>query len=359
MKIVFDLDDTICRTINRDYANSTEISAVVSKIKEIRETLPGTEIVIHTSRGMASCNGDVEKAEHKNRPTIEKWLEEHGVEVDEIIFGKPLADIYVDDKAMTAYDFGEAKIEQYSGFSGAKVTRIGDTIIKEADNVAVQADWYREAEKHYVARKGICARVLLPKVHSVTLGRLYMDYIPGKIMARNLSPYNLSHVIDIVMSERPMPGENDLEAYAAYVEGRAQACNIKTDIGQRLRACTALKERTFCHGDLSLQNIIMCGDSVFSFIDPSPKKGMESWIMDIAKLRASLTILDWAIIGVPHSDTYLDLLDSMVERWGKDLDAVKLVEESHIIRVLYYARKLGKKEAEKRLQDYYLAKYGE
>ena len=73
MRIVFDLDDTICRTENRDYVNSSEISAVVSKIRELRDTIPGVEIVVHTSRGMASCNGDVEAAEKKNRPTIEAW----------------------------------------------------------------------------------------------------------------------------------------------------------------------------------------------------------------------------------------------------------------------------------------------
>ena len=85
MRIVFDLDDTICRTENRDYVNSSEISAVVSKIRELRDTIPGVEIVVHTSRGMASCNGDVEAAEKKNRPTIEAWLREHGIKVDEII----------------------------------------------------------------------------------------------------------------------------------------------------------------------------------------------------------------------------------------------------------------------------------
>lgn len=82
MKIVFDLDDTICRTENRDYVNSSEISAVVSKIHELRETLPGVKIVVHTSRGMASCKGDAQVAEIKNRPVIEKWLAEHGIHVD-------------------------------------------------------------------------------------------------------------------------------------------------------------------------------------------------------------------------------------------------------------------------------------
>ena len=228
MKIVFDLDDTICRTKNRDYANSSEISAVVSKIKEIRDRLPGTEIVIHTSRGMASCNGDVEAAEKKNRPTIENWLKEHGIEVDEIIFGKPLADIYVDDKAMTALDFGEAEIDEFSGFSGAKITRIGKVVIKEAENVAAQAEWYRQAAEHYAGRKDIAWKITVPKVYSVTLGKLYMEYMPGFPCDKHLLPFMLQEIAETVISEPELDGENDVEAYAQYVESRAEA------IGRRI-----------------------------------------------------------------------------------------------------------------------------
>jgi len=33
------------------------------------------------------------------------WLEEHSVPYDQLIFGKPYGDVYVDDKAVNANDF--------------------------------------------------------------------------------------------------------------------------------------------------------------------------------------------------------------------------------------------------------------
>ena len=356
MRIVFDLDDTICRTQNRDYVNSSEISAVVSKMRETRETLPDVKIIVHTSRGMASCNGDVAAAEAKNRPMIEKWLSEHGIKVDGIIFGKPLADLYVDDKAMTAEDYAQAEIQQFHGFSGAKVTRIGNVVIKEADNVNTQAGWYREAAEHYLNRHGMPCSITVPQVYSVTLGKLYMEYINGVSGVKAVNHGLVSDIMSVLVCERTLDGGNDLDAYAKYVEIRAASVGLETDIGKRLRKCEPLKRRTFCHGDLSLQNIISYG-SGYAFIDPSPKQGMESWILDAAKLRASLNILDEVLESTAHSATLVVTLDRRVG--SKELmRAVKLAEESHIIRVWYYARKLGKKQQEKQLETYYKRVYG-
>lgn len=356
MRIVFDLDDTICRTANRDYVNSTEISAVVSKMREMRKTLPDVEIIVHTSRGMASCNGDVEAAEKKNRPTIEKWLSEHGIKVDGIIFGKPLADLYVDDKAMTAEDYAQAEIQQFHGFSGAKVTRIGNVVIKEADNVNTQAEWYRAAAEHYHDRYDMPCFITVPQVYSVTLGKLYMKYINGVSGVKAVNHALISDIMSVLVWERTLDGENDLDSYAKYVESRAASVGLKTDIGERLRKCEPLKRRTFCHGDLSLQNIISYG-SGYALIDPSPKQGIESWILDAAKLRASLNILDEVLENTAHSATLVVTLDRRVG--SKELlGAVKLAEESHIIRVWYYARKLGRKQQEKQLEAYYRRVYG-
>lgn len=356
MRIVFDLDDTICRTQNRDYVNSSEISAVVSKMREMRKTLPDVEIIVHTSRGMASCNGDATAAEEKNRPTIEKWLSEHGIQVDGVIFGKPLADLYVDDKAMTAEDYANAEIQQFHGFSGAKVTRIGNVVIKEADNVNAQAEWYKAAAEHYHDRYDMPCLITVPQVYSVTLGKLYMKYINGVSGVKAVNHALISDIMSVLVREKTLDGENDLDAYAKYVESRAASVGLKTDIGERLRKCEPLKQRTFCHGDLSLQNIISYG-SGYVLIDPSPKQGMESWILDAAKLRASLNILDEVLENTAHSATLVVTLDRRVG--SKELmSAVKLAEESHIIRVWYYARKLGKKQQEKQLETYYRRVYG-
>lgn len=369
MKIVFDLDDTICRTENRDYVNSTEISAVVSKISELRRTLPGAQIVVHTSRGMASCNGDVEAAEQKNRPTIEQWLTAHGIEVDEIVFGKPLADLYVDDKGMSALDFSRAKVRRYYGFSGAYVTRIGRVMIKEAENAGVQAAWYREAQEHYeqrgeeLQRAGV-GRIRVPHVHSLTLGKLYMEFVQGQSGTKVVSEAMVQELTTALALEPELPGENDRDAYARYVESRAASVGLKTDIGDRIRSCEALRRRTFCHGDFSLQNIIATKDG-YALIDPSPKQGMESWILDAGKLRASLTCLDYILARQDHPTALAYALDSKLVEFEVSgyipmgaKEAVRLAEESHIIRVWYYAKKLGKKKQEQQLANQYYGRYG-
>lgn len=369
MKVIFDLDDTICRTMNRDYANASAIGEVVAKIRELRQTVPDVHIAIHTSRGMASCNGDVQAVEAKNRSTIEHWLRSHHIHVDEIIFGKPLADIYVDDKGMSAVEFSKSKVRRYYGFSGASVIRVGRTIIKEAENVARQAAWYREAARHYATmqetyyKHGLGA-ITVPEVYSLTLGKLYEQFVSGYSAVKMVNETMVCNLIDALVLEPALPGENDLEAYADYVEDRADSIGLRTDIGDRIRECELLKRRTFCHGDFSLQNII-CTKEGFALIDPSPKDGISSWILDAGKLRASLTCLDEALAKTTHPTSQVWALDSQIASHtvSNDVplgtkDAILLAEESHIIRVWYYAKKLGKKRQEQIIAQHYKEVYG-
>lgn len=371
MRLVFDLDDTICRAHNRDYANAKPIMAVVDKIRACREALPDVEIVIHTSRGMASCNGDVALAEAKNRPIIEQWLAEHGLQVDKIIFGKPLGDIYIDDKAMSAYEFGFSDIGTFSGFSGSRVIRIGNTIIKEANNAVEQFAWYEQAQTHYRQMRETCPswayNVTIPVAYGVTLGKLYLEFVPGILAAkmRGNEEDIVNRLQEMLRYEPIIDGENDLNAYADYIDSRARAIGLETSICERLRGCELLRPRTFCHGDLSLLNVICHGDELV-LIDPSVKPFMETWLVDAGKLRASIVILDEALAGVRHHKSLATRFDYHY-RIGEcvglypsgTLDAVKLMCQSHIIRVWYYANKLGKDAEKAILSDFYHKTYGE
>lgn len=342
MKFIFDLDDTICRTKNRDYVNSEEITSVVQGIRRIKSTMPNARIVIHTARGMASCEGDAVKAEKKNRKIIEHWLQQHEVPYDAIIFGKPLGDVYVDDKAMSANSFGHAKIQILNGFSGARVVRVGGVVIKETNNAEQQARWYEEAKAHYKT-------VGVPMVNSVTLGRIYMQYIEGVCCAKVVNKNILQELLSLLRSEKVIDSGNDVEGYASYIDQRAKSLGIKTDLPKRIAECQMLRERTFCHGDLSLLNIIYNDDGL-NFIDPVVNPYVNSWIVDAAKIRFSLTALDEALEGVTHDKALVDFFDESVPKGI--LSAIKLIEESHVIRVLHYARKNNKREAEQILTDY-------
>lgn len=150
MVYCFDLDDTICIHRNRDYPNAIPVERTINNMRSLRSADHGAKIIIYTSRGMNSCNGDAALAERKNRDTIEKWLSKNRVPYDEIIFGKPLADVYIDDKGMSAESFKNGGIEVLNGFSGASVIRLSDVVIKEGDRVAFEYGWYKSnAEQNF------------------------------------------------------------------------------------------------------------------------------------------------------------------------------------------------------------------
>ena len=49
---------------------------------------------------MLSCKGNLDLIKEKNEEVLIDWLSRYKVKYHQLIFGKPLADLYVDDKAM-------------------------------------------------------------------------------------------------------------------------------------------------------------------------------------------------------------------------------------------------------------------
>jgi len=100
--IVIDIDDTICFTENRDFDNSTPYQQVIDKINELYKE--GWNIILFTARGAKSCK-TLEEKELKYRDITERWLKKHNVNYHSLMFGKPNADYYVDDKNMSIDEF--------------------------------------------------------------------------------------------------------------------------------------------------------------------------------------------------------------------------------------------------------------
>lgn len=99
MRICIDLDGVICslKGPNDTYATVKPIAGAVEKLKSLRAS--GHYIILNTARHMKTCNGNVGQVVSKIGNITLSWLEEHGIIYDEIYFGKPWADIYVDDNA--------------------------------------------------------------------------------------------------------------------------------------------------------------------------------------------------------------------------------------------------------------------
>lgn len=105
-KIIIDLDNTICTTVNSDYLNSKPIEGVVSKLLEYKSL--GFSIVINTSRNMRSYNSNIGVINKKTLPNIVDWLNKNKIPFDEIYVGKPWCGFdgfYVDDKSIRPSEF--------------------------------------------------------------------------------------------------------------------------------------------------------------------------------------------------------------------------------------------------------------
>ena len=100
--IVVDIDDTISFTINREFDKSKPNVDVINKINELHDR--GWKIIIFTARGAKSCK-TIEERIAKYDAVTRSWLDANHVLYDDVIFGKPNADYYVDDKNMSIDDF--------------------------------------------------------------------------------------------------------------------------------------------------------------------------------------------------------------------------------------------------------------
>ncbi len=100
MRIVVDLDGVICslKRPGQTYGEVEPLPGAADRIRELRAA--GHTIVIVTARHMATCDGNVGRViQRVGRITLD-WLERHGIEYDEIHFGKPNGELYIEDRAI-------------------------------------------------------------------------------------------------------------------------------------------------------------------------------------------------------------------------------------------------------------------
>lgn len=105
MRICIDLDGVICqlRKENQTYEEIKPVEGAIEKIKELRAN--GHYIIIHTARNMKTQNANVGRVVQNVGLTTLQWLDKYEVPYDEIYFGKPWADIYIDDNAFRFEDW--------------------------------------------------------------------------------------------------------------------------------------------------------------------------------------------------------------------------------------------------------------
>jgi capsule biosynthesis phosphatase len=103
---MIDLDGTIAelKKEGQTYDTVRPNQGALDKLTALKKA--GHYIILQTARHMKTCDGDQGKVLAKIGKQTLDWLSKHEVPYDEIYFGKPYADVYIDDLAhtFTAWD---------------------------------------------------------------------------------------------------------------------------------------------------------------------------------------------------------------------------------------------------------------
>lgn len=112
-RVCFDLDSTLFTAprVKGDYATCEPIPRAVAMLKHLKAM--GHYIILHTARRMRTHSGNVGAIVADVGAVTMESLRKAGVEYDELAFGKPWAQFYVDDKAVWAYADLEKELGYY------------------------------------------------------------------------------------------------------------------------------------------------------------------------------------------------------------------------------------------------------
>ena len=350
IKLVFDIDDTICNNKNRDYENAIPFKNVIKKINKLHKQ--GAKITLYTSRGMVSCNGNIDKIIKKNKDILEKWLKKNKVEYDDLIFGKPLGDMYIDDKAINVNDFINKDFKVLNGHSGYKVIRLGNLVKKEMaeDNYIKLMNWYKESKN--IANS--------PKITSNLYSAVYMEYIDGKNAYNCLDKKLLDKIIDQIIKFKKVKYKKFdkkilLEKLEKHKSNDMMWNKVVSNCQMMIDELELDKYASLSHYDMTLANIIVKDNDIY-LLDSLLDKKASSYLLDFAKLKMSLDGYEELFCGGKHIDKkYSKYLSNRLKKMGI-LNIVNILEYMWSIRLYNYNedKELVKRFVRKREKEIWL-----
>ena len=307
MRICFDIDNTLVSFSNA--IGTTEGIVPIPHMVELLRTLhaEGNTIVLHTARGMKSKKSNLGLVGKGSILSVLTMLEEYKIPYDEIYFGKPWADLYVDDKAWNPYtnptfssflfnytpDTKLLCMDKGCSNNENRLYKNGSILIKEGPRTSLEGEIY-----FYEMTKQTPVASLLPVFHSKNSGSLssyfemgFVEGTPVSQLFRNglLTKQILTSVIDTIQTLH--------SAEAILGDGQISKDDlIENYIGK-------LKERVISHKHYKLDNIMTMVDILSGHI--------KQYVYDPS----------YSITPIVHGDPWFD---NMIYSYGTN--SVKLLD---------------------------------
>lgn len=298
----FDLDSTILTPpiINKNYQSCQPIWKVIKFIRYIFSF--GHTVIIYTARGMLSIKNAAD-AEQAHRQCITDMLEKYEVPYHQLIFGKPYADFYIDDKAVSTFSNLGRETGFYPDENPPNMSHqlvIQDTNYVKTGNLEGEYWWYT----HIPAPISDLFPTMLPES---TPNRIVTTRIPGltytaKFLSGTLTILHLQallHSLERIHNCQSPACEDIYKNYIPKLDSRIEDKEdlLYKEIRIGLEKYRGKGKAGVIHGDPVFTNVFVTETNTVMFIDMRGKQDQELTIYgdrmyDMAKVYQSLTGYD-------------------------------------------------------------------
>lgn len=326
-RICFDLDSTLVGppTVPGDYSTCTPIQKNIDLCNYLRRL--NHYVIIHTARRMRTHAGNVGAVIKDIGKITIQTLEKFGIQYDELIFGKPYADLYIDDKAVNANDDLQKMlgvfVESFEtrAFNSIE-TNVLPIITKESQHdLSNEIFWYQNIPMEIKDMFPIF--IGSENNHSYSIERIQGDtvsqlYIDGRFNANTLFTI-LDSLRRIHRSDTSRSGACCHNFYIKKMESRVAGYPKYKFLDKNLKLYHGFKaffgrysyEATNIHGDPVFTNIIINRFEKLKFIDMRGEFGDESSLLgdplyDFAKVNQSIIGYDFVLKGIFPNQRVID-----------------------------------------------------
>lgn len=355
-RFCFDLDGTLCTFPEKqgDYSTVRPIAKTIKLLKYLHKN--GHTIIIQTARGMRSSGENPGAAQAKVYREVFAFLEREQIPFDEIYFGKPHADFYIDDLAVSPFGDIEKEIGFYDAvvearsFNKVIINEVWTT--KETNNPG-EVYWYQsipsqieeyfpivnQANTMWVNGKGV---VKTETIKGIPFSYLFVN---GSLTTKDIDLlWDTMERIHNTKITHVMPYYKDIDIMANYLPklekrweefaptervmltGYGEGIHsYKTEITEKLKEHTP--ELKIIHGDPVFSNVFLLPDRSLKFIDMRGMVGDKLTIWgdvhyDWAKIYQSLLGYDYILTGKKKNDAYCEglrkhFIKKYTERYGE------------------------------------------
>jgi len=355
LRICFDLDNTLVThpTIHGDYTSVLPIQRNIDYLKLLKRL--GHTIIIYTARRFRTHKGNVGAIVADIGKITFDTLDKFDIPYDEIFFGKPYAQYYIDDLAVNANSSLDKVLGIYdtdiTPRSFNKIEYTNNTVTKHTANKG-EIYWYQNIPESITKYfpKGISIqdnKIELERIDGISYSYLYIN--------KQLTSSHLDKLINALSSVHSSKEPIDVNMYSNYSQKLFERLTIYPGLYTKygivdllLKIKDALQEYEnkkegsigVIHGDPVFTNIFETPTGI-KFIDMRGKQGDVLTIFgdvyyDIAKIYQSLVGYDNILNGVEIDDEYRSNLITYFESkiHPEVLNKIKLITASLLISML-------------------------